>query len=1138
MAAQRESTDRAGRFVVTARLSSSDVRDVFFAQDTLNGREVVLKRARGRARDAIVREHDLLARLSPELGEQVPELIAAGLSDAEPWFAMARAHGLNLREYKHKLWQLEFSRGPGGSADALSAEHVTAVTSIALALAAALARLHANGVVHADLSPENVLMTPEGRLMLLDFESAARLFDVSDRQRAGASRLTPGYAAPEVLRGDPFDCRADLYSWACIVRELLLGVSLFSGATAAVLARLHLDAPAKPATSVRAGVPSWLDALLLTLLEKEPRQRRMPACSLSAELAQRTGRAAPTWRDAGPPPLNRPSFIGRHAELRQLRARLEGAAAGSGGAILVRAAAGLGKSALLDELARRARALGFRVLWAAPEVTPLTSGPSLGGSVLARLIAEHALARGVPSSPDVAGGPLSAHLESLQAWLPDLLTHGIAPPREALPADAARRRALRSLAELLHALGAAQPLLVLLDDLHAADELSIEFLASRESDALRATRVLVVATVTGPRPGTPFDEVAARALDVVDLGGLDLANTLQFVEELLGTSVIDGSFGTFLHEHCDGNPFFVTQVVRLARARELLRFDPELGWALSEPRAILALRRLTLEETLGQRLQPLAQPARQVAAVAAVIGRHFHPPELHELLQAASREPCDPKAELAELVRHDILTPIAGGYSFVHETVRAACELALSEDQRHALHTLLAERLTLESSHDERIASVIAHHWTHAGRPERAVPFLVRAAEQLAASFEPHRAIAAARLALEHLSASLPAASPWPEDVLRVAQRLLGLYGLTAQHQLLSALAEQLLERTGPSDWRAQCETLIVLARSCRVTSDYAAASGHLDRAERLLRQRRRGGRGDVAQWLDVQDQRVWLLYMKRDVQAIGPVLQRMAPVVRSHGTAIQLASFYMWSANDLVLQNQYQFSPTAVEHERRGLSLLENAAALPQLAMTEFDLAFMLLLGNVHRCEEACSHLERARSLAEKLGDPVLAARAATYLAIAERRLGRVTSGEGWARVALEEARASGIRGYIGAAHACLGWAAWRRDEVNAALESFSAAREAWWHRRGDPKARSRDEFPFQWLAHLPLLLVHTSRDELEPAAAALDELLAEPQQRLVAPVHEQLIRLERSWSTLSPRGLEDELRELTRRAAQQGYV
>lgn len=1138
MAAQRDSMDRVDRFVLTARLSTSDVRDVFFAQDALNGREVVLKRARGHARETIVREHDLLARLAPELGELVPELISAGVGDAEPWFAIARTHGLNLREYKNKLWTLESARGPRGSADALSVAHVEAVTAVALTLAGALARLHAIGVVHADLTPDNVLMTAEGRLVLIDFESAIRLFDASDRYRT-ASRLTPGYAAPEVLRGDPFDCRADTYSWACIVRELLIGIPLFAGATAAALARLHLDAAVRPAVSVRAGVPPWLDTLLLGLLEKEPRQRRMPACSVLRELAHRTGRTDLMPPDGGRPPLNRPAFLGRHTELRKLDARLEAAAAESGGAVLVRAAAGSGKSALLDELARRARALGFRVLRGAPEVTPLAPGdPSLGSPVLSRLVAEHALARLPPASADPASDPLAAHLASLQPWLPELLAAGISPSHEGLPPDAARRRALRSLAELLRALGAAQPLLVLLDDLHAVDELSIEFLGSRESEALRTSRVLVVATVTGQRPGAPFDEVAARALDVVELGGLDLGNTLQLVEELLGLNVIDGSFGSFLHEHCDGNAFFVTQVVRLARDQQLLRFDPERGWALPEPRAIFALRRLTLEETLGQRLQPLPEATRRVAAVAAVIGRRFHQPELHELLHATSGEPCDSRAALAELVRHDIVVPSAGGYSFVHETVRAACELVLSEDERQALHTRLAERLTLESRDDERIASVIAQHWTQAGRPDRAVPFLVRAAEQLAGSFEPYRAIAAARLALEHLCAHLPAASPWPEGVLRVAERLLGLYGLTAQHQLLRALAEQLLARAGHGDWRAQCDALIQLARSCRVTSEYAEASAHLDRAERLLRRRRRGGRGEEARWLDVQDQRVWLLYMKRDVQAIGPVLQRMAPIVRSRGTATQLASFYMWSANDLVLRNQYQFSPTAVEHERRGLSLLKSAGALPQLAMTEFDLAFMLLLGNVQRCEEACGHLARARSLAEKLGDPVLAARAATYLAIAERRLGRVTSGEGWARVALEEGRASGIRGYIGAAHACLGWAAWRRDEVNAALESFSAAREAWWHRRGTPKARSRDEFPFQWLAHLPLLLIHTSRDELEPAAAALEELLAEPQQRLVAPVHEQLARLERSWTALSPRELEDELRELTRRAAQQGYV
>jgi hypothetical protein len=339
-------------------------------------------------------------------------------------------------------------------------------------------------------------------------------------------------------------------------------------------------------------------------------------------------------------------------------------------------------------------------------------------------------------------------------------------------------------------------------------------------------------------------------------------------------------------------------------------------------------------------------------------------------------------------------------------------------------------------------------------------------------------------------------------------------------------------------DWRCKCDALVQLARSFRVTSDYTAATQHLDQAERLLRRFLKSNHSDENLWLELQEQRVWLLYMKRDVHHIGPVLQRMAPVVRRRGTAIQLASFYMWSANDLVVRNRYQFSATAVAHERESLSLLEGAQALPQLAMTEFDLAFMLLLGDLEHCPEALAHLARALALAEQLGDSVLAARVATYFAIAKRRLGHVRDCQHWARAALEQARLSGVRGYVGAAQACLGWVAWRRGDLLTALDAFAEAQTSWWHRRDGTGARARDEFPFQWLAHLPLLALHSSQDDFAAAYLALDELVAQPQQQLAAAVHEPLRAAHHDWRHLSEPELERRLAEITRLASRHGYV
>jgi serine/threonine protein kinase len=211
-------------------------------------------------------------------------------------------------------------------------------------LAAAIAELHARGLLHRDLNPGNVLVTREGRVVLLDF--GLSLDHARNRARGGASG-TPGYMSPEQGAGGPASPASDWYAFGVLLFEALTGQLPFAGSAARVLAnKRQYDAP--PASALEPGVPADLDALCAALLRKIPTERPDAAFVLRA-----LGREAPL---SGRAPLGKARFVGRQAELATLHTLLR-RAEGEPTVVVLHGPSGSGKSALLsrfvEEVSRR-----------------------------------------------------------------------------------------------------------------------------------------------------------------------------------------------------------------------------------------------------------------------------------------------------------------------------------------------------------------------------------------------------------------------------------------------------------------------------------------------------------------------------------------------------------------------------------------------------------------------------------------------------------------------------------------------------------------------------------------------------------------------------------------------------------------
>ena len=228
-----------GRYRLGDRLGSGAVAEVFRALDERLARPVAVKLFRGDAAEELQR-HEAEMRTLARLDH--PSLVTvydAGDADGQPYLVMQLVEGDTLAD--------ELRRGPIG---------LERTARYGAALADALAYVHAQGFVHRDVKPANVLIAADGRVHLADF-GIARLVDSAHVTRTGDVLGTPAFFAPEQVSGDPVGPAADVYALGLMLLECLTGRRAFEGTAMEVaMARMNRD------PDIPADVPaSWRDLL-------------------------------------------------------------------------------------------------------------------------------------------------------------------------------------------------------------------------------------------------------------------------------------------------------------------------------------------------------------------------------------------------------------------------------------------------------------------------------------------------------------------------------------------------------------------------------------------------------------------------------------------------------------------------------------------------------------------------------------------------------------------------------------------------------------------------------------------------------------------------------------------------------------
>lgn len=689
---------------------------VYEAYDRLHGETVALKllpNATPERRRRFKREFRAVAELRHPNLVRLGELVGSG----EHWFfTMELVPGTDIVSYvRGRSSETELS--PSLAADLTNAsvrDSSVRETLVAAApldgateerlreclaqLSHGLAALHAAGLVHRDVKPSNVLVTPTGRVVLLDFGLASLTTDDTTQWGAG----TPLYMAPEQSVG-PVTAAADWYAFGALTFELLTDTLPFRGSPEVVL--LAKQGGTAPRVRARnAAAPEDLAQLCDALLAPDPTKRPSEA-EILATLEESIAR--PSMPPFGVPPPDG-ALIGRDPEWRELAQVFEELCRDERPQVVsVRGDSGIGKTALVrkfaESLASSGRALVFSGRCHERERVPYKAIDDIadGLSSWLRQRRDADVEALLPQSAGVIARafPVLARVRALAR---------ARQPALAVDPQEMRAHLFAATRELFINIARVQPLVLVIDDLHWAD---LDSLAMLEAifGGEGAARLLLLCTART----TSFSKLPERLVGNprnergLTLGLLTESSSAELATQLLKTSDVRHIDAGRLANESGGHPLFLCELVR------------QLASPTERP------DEMSLDGMLAARIAGMSEGAVRVLGYVAIAGAPLAASVLKEAVALSAEMLADARHELrSHGFLHSLGEAASESLDVSHDRVRQAVLRTLDEAGLHLRHAHLAQ---IFERAGEPAASAV--HWRAAAEPARAAGHYLRAAE-------------------------------------------------------------------------------------------------------------------------------------------------------------------------------------------------------------------------------------------------------------------------------------------------------------------------------------------------------------------------------------------------------------------------
>ncbi|MDI1480398.1 serine/threonine-protein kinase [Polyangium sp. y55x31] len=1009
-----------------------------------------------------------------------------------------------------------------------------------------LAHLHGAGLVHRDLKPENIVLLEGDRPVLIDLGIAVPSGGATGREELDIESPygTPPYMAPEQQLGKLVDARADLYALGCILYECVTG-------------RRPVNVGGIPPSAFVPGLPPELTALILGLLERNPEDRIGYAADVAQRLIAIGAEDEPDEGPPAPPYLYRPKFEGRAQVLADLRLAVARTAhERRGGIRIVHGESGVGKTRLAKEIVqdtiRRGSELAPRIcvipgqcIVASENRAIVAGAPPLHPL---RPVLRAAAARAYCSREEAERlfGHRGRILELYEPALCNLPGRDTQPAPAPLPPGNARSRVIAAMRDVLWALAEESPLLLVLDDLQWADELTMRLLATLARARMEERGVLVIGTYRSEEKTLALDSlVHEESVETLGLGRLDDRSVKEIVAGMLAQKTPPGAVLEVLARVAQGNPFFVSQYLHAALEEKILKRDTRSGFCFDAD-GVLALTSLPLPDTLvdliGRRLDRLDAAGQALVAWAAVLGQELDDEFLLSLPGSTHEEAGEALEALR--VRRILEVTTDGALAFTHDKLREIAYARIASSTRARLHLRASEALEVQYAAMPEKAVLIAQHLAEASRRDEAGRYFIQGGAQLREkagryfqkAAEYARKVYANSEAIGFYQAAIDALRGTRMDIAGLYEEkgdLLALAGryADAREAYRAALSE--VRRMSVLD---RARRLRKIGKTWEMHHAHAQALDHYAKAQAALGKPPSKPRSSSAmaawshEWIQIQFEQISVCYWQADIDNMSRLIERLEPEVKRLGTPLHQAHYLHALTQRNIQTERFVASAETVAWARECVAAYEIAGEprTGHLALgARCSLAILLWLHGA--LDESDMELNAALQIAEKTGNFEIQVRCLSYLAVVHRGRRLIAQAEEVAKRSLSLAETEQIREYVGVALGNLAWVAFSRGNL---VETERLAGEA--IARWSPP----HVFPFQWLARLPLCAVKFARKDLAGAINEARSVLDSRQQCLPEPIGPLLREAVEAYDKRQKVHARDTLSRALESAVQIGYA